>query len=148
MVGILYLCIGIQPVMTSYLVRGGIFQLLGTLCEVYPEFMTCHSERLIDIFMRTLKSEMGTKAKKKPDMPVIGGCLRGLCSYLVNFSQSVAEGPSGNTYMGLYRMGFYRVGLYRVGFYGGLYRAGFYRVRPIGWAFIGWAFINWGYLKN
>ena len=25
-------------------------------------------------------------------MPVIGGCLRGLNSYLVNFSQSAAEG--------------------------------------------------------
>ena len=29
---------------------------------------------------------------KKPEMSVIGGCLRGLNSYLVNFSQSVAEG--------------------------------------------------------
>ena len=29
---------------------------------------------------------------KKPEMAVIGGCLRGLNSYLVNFSQSVAEG--------------------------------------------------------
>ena len=75
-----------------YTVRGGIFQLLGTLCELYPEFMTCHSERIIDIFMRTLKSEMLAKTKKKPDMPVIAGCLKGLCSYLVNFSQSVSEG--------------------------------------------------------
>ena len=29
---------------------------------------------------------------KKPEMSVIGGCLRGLNSYLVNFSQSVTEG--------------------------------------------------------
>ena len=29
---------------------------------------------------------------KKPEMSVIGGCLRGLSCYLVNFSQSVAEG--------------------------------------------------------
>ena len=29
---------------------------------------------------------------KKPEMSVIGGCLRGVSSYLVNFSQSVAEG--------------------------------------------------------
>ena len=35
---------------------------------------------------------MLSKSKKKPEMPVIGGCLRGLCSYLTNFSQSVAEG--------------------------------------------------------
>lgn len=29
---------------------------------------------------------------KKPDMPVIAGCLRGLTSYLTNFTQSVEEG--------------------------------------------------------
>ena len=29
---------------------------------------------------------------KKPDMPVIAGCLRGLASYLTNFTQSVEEG--------------------------------------------------------
>lgn len=44
---------------------------------------------------------MLSKSKKKPEMPVIGGCLRGLCSYLTNFSQSVAEGTHvcawGNT---------------------------------------------------
>lgn len=73
-------------------VRGAIFHLLGRLCELYPEVMMGHSEKLVGIFMRTLKSEMVSKAKKKPDMPVIGGVLRGLCSYLVNFSQSVAEG--------------------------------------------------------
>ena len=36
--------------------------------------------------------QMLSKSKKKPEMTVIGGCLRGLCSYLTNFSQSVAEG--------------------------------------------------------
>ena len=44
---------------------------------------------------------MLSKSKKKPEMPVIGGCLRGLCSYLTNFSQSVTEGTQvcacGNT---------------------------------------------------
>ena len=37
-------------------------------------------------------AQMLSKSKKKPEMSVIGGCLRGLCSYLTNFSQSVAEG--------------------------------------------------------
>ena len=73
-------------------VRGGIYQLLGTLCEVYPELMVAHSDRLVDIYVRTLRAEMMGKANKKPEMSIIGGCLRGLCSYLVNFSQSVAEG--------------------------------------------------------
>jgi len=39
-------------------VRGGIFQLLGTLCEVYPEHMATYSERLVGIYMRTLKAEV------------------------------------------------------------------------------------------
>ena len=47
---------------------------------------------LVDIYVRTLRAEMMGKANKKPEMSIIGGCLRGLCSYLVNFSQSVAEG--------------------------------------------------------
>ena len=38
------------------------------------------------------RAEMMGKANKKPEMSIILGCLRGLCSYLVNFSQSVAEG--------------------------------------------------------
>ena len=74
------------------LVRGAIFLLLGKLCELYPEVMTPHSEGLISVFVRTLKSEMLSKTKKKPDLSVIGGALRGLCAYLVNFSQSAAEG--------------------------------------------------------
>ncbi len=77
------------PAVLDLIVRGGIFQLLGRLCELYPEVMTCHSEGLIKIMAGTLKLENG---KKKPDMPVIGGCLKGLCSYLINFTQSVSEG--------------------------------------------------------
>ena len=41
--------------------------------------------------MMCVFSQMLSKSKK-PEMSVIGGCLRGLNSYLVNFSQSVAEG--------------------------------------------------------
>ena len=74
-------------------VRGGIFRVLGKLCEVYPECMVPMSDRLVDMYVRTLKTEMVSKQqKKKPDMPLIGGCLRGLTSYLTQFSQSVAEG--------------------------------------------------------
>ena len=74
-------------------VRGGIFRVLGKLCEVYPECMVSMSDRLVDMYIKTLKTEMVSKQqKKKPDMPLIGGCLRGLTSYLTQFSQSVAEG--------------------------------------------------------
>ena len=41
--------------------------------------------------MTVLHHQMLSKSKK-PEMAVIGGCLRGLNSYLVNFSQSAAEG--------------------------------------------------------
>ncbi len=81
------------PYLDSHaVVRGGIYQLLGTLCEVYPELMVGHSGRLVDVYVRTLRSEMLGKGSKKPEMSIIGGCLRGLCCYLVNFSQSFAEG--------------------------------------------------------
>ena len=75
-------------------VRGSIFEVLGTLSEVYPECMVPMSNRLVDIYMKTLKSEMLSKQqlKKKPDKPIISGCLRGLSAYLTQFSQSVAEG--------------------------------------------------------
>ncbi len=63
------------PAVLALIVRGGIFQLLGRLCELYPEIMTCHSEGLIKIMAGTLKLENG---KNNPDMPVIGGCLKGL----------------------------------------------------------------------
>lgn len=55
------------------------------------------SDRLVDMYVKTLRTEMVSKQqKKKPDMPLIGGCLRGLTSYLTQFSQSVAEGTGHN----------------------------------------------------
>ncbi|CAI8051259.1 DNA-dependent protein kinase catalytic subunit [Geodia barretti] len=86
-----YLQACFKPTKHTATVRAGIFHLLGLFCELYPEHSLTLSERLISIFMRTLKSEMLSKSKK-PEMAVIGGCLRGLNSYLVNFSQSAAEG--------------------------------------------------------
>ena len=35
-----------------------IYNLLGVLSEIYPEKMINYSERLIDLFMRTLKQEV------------------------------------------------------------------------------------------
>ncbi len=33
-----------------------------------------------------------TSKTKKPELPIIAGCLEGLTGYLVNFTQSVEEG--------------------------------------------------------
>ena len=99
------------------IVRGSLFEALGRLCELFPEFMVAHSKRLIGVYMKVLKSEVSREwwcgvykdtngcgvilshaslkmSSKKPELLVIAGCLKGLCSYLVNFSQSVAEGKT------------------------------------------------------
>ena len=39
-------------------VRSGVFQLLGTLCELYPAHMIKHADRLVDIYTKTLKQEV------------------------------------------------------------------------------------------
>ena len=41
-----------------YVVRGGVFHLLGTLCELYPEHMAAYSMKLPDIYLKTLKDEV------------------------------------------------------------------------------------------
>lgn len=80
-----------QPTKHSSTVKCWLYTLLGTLAEVFPEHMISQSDRLVSIYVSVLKSEMTSKTKK-PDMPVIAGCLRGLTSYLTNFTQSVEEG--------------------------------------------------------
>ncbi|XP_067044034.1 DNA-dependent protein kinase catalytic subunit-like isoform X2 [Acropora muricata] len=80
-----------QPTKHSSTVKSGLYALLGTFAEVFPEHMIRMSDRLVSIYTSVLKSEMMSKTKK-PDMPVIAGCLRGLASYLTNFTQSVEEG--------------------------------------------------------
>ncbi|XP_074649158.1 DNA-dependent protein kinase catalytic subunit-like [Tubulanus polymorphus] len=71
-------------------VKMGIFALLGMFAQVFPEDMINYHEKLLEIYMRALKTEM--TSSKKPDMPIITGCFRGLTSLLVNFTQSVDEG--------------------------------------------------------
>ena len=39
-------------------VRASIFHLLGLFCELYPEHTVALSERLIGIFIRTLRAEV------------------------------------------------------------------------------------------
>ncbi|XP_065180580.1 DNA-dependent protein kinase catalytic subunit-like [Sycon ciliatum] len=92
-------------------VQGGLYHILGCIAETFPVQMLPYSERLISIYVKVLQKEMlGSKASaggggggassaagaggftnKKPDMPVIAGCLRGLSSYLTNFTQSMED---------------------------------------------------------
>ncbi|KAK7506702.1 hypothetical protein BaRGS_00002177 [Batillaria attramentaria] len=71
-------------------VKGNIYTLLGVLSEVYPEYVTMYSERLVGLYVNALKAEMTSKTKK-PEMPIIAGCLQGLTAFLVNFTQSADE---------------------------------------------------------
>ncbi|EDV28309.1 uncharacterized protein TRIADDRAFT_20924, partial [Trichoplax adhaerens] len=75
----------------AYVVKSGMYSLLGTIAEKFPEYIMPHAQQLLTIYLNTLKSQM-TGKNTKLDMPVIYGCLRGLTSYLYNFTQSVEEG--------------------------------------------------------
>ncbi|XP_052761107.1 DNA-dependent protein kinase catalytic subunit-like isoform X2 [Mya arenaria] len=77
-------------------VKGNIYVLLGVVAEVYPENMMPYSERLISVYLGSLKTEMGSKTRK-PEMSVIAGCLEGLHCSLVHFTESAEEG-SKNAY--------------------------------------------------
>lgn len=41
-------------------VKQQILRLLGVFAQVYPEEMVNYSERLVDVYVRTLKSEVST----------------------------------------------------------------------------------------
>ena len=62
-----------------------MFELLGTISELYPEDMEKYAVRLAEVILRTLKGEM-KGGRKKPDMPVIAGCLKAITAFLVKFS--------------------------------------------------------------
>ncbi|ESO96748.1 hypothetical protein LOTGIDRAFT_143667, partial [Lottia gigantea] len=71
-------------------VKGKIYYMLGVICEIYPEYMTTDSTKLLDIYKSSLKSQMMSKTNK-PEMTIISGCLEGLTSYLVNFTQQSGD---------------------------------------------------------
>nr|CAB3231039.1 DNA-dependent protein kinase catalytic subunit-like [Phallusia mammillata] len=73
-------------------VKGQSFHMLGTLARYYPEFMTNHSERLFDIFLRGLRKEMIT-SNKASDLNLIEGYLLGLHALLFSFTASYDEVP-------------------------------------------------------
>ncbi|KAI0227633.1 DNA-dependent protein kinase catalytic subunit [Lamellibrachia satsuma] len=75
----------------SATVKAEIYHLLGVFAETYPSVMVTYSDRLLNVYVRTLKAEMTAKTKK-PEFSVIAGCLQGLSCLLVHFTQSAEEG--------------------------------------------------------
>ena len=74
-----------------FTVKQRIYHLLGVIAEVYPELMINYSDRLVDLYVRTIKTQMTSKTKK-PEMPLIVGSLQGLSHLLTQFTQSAEEG--------------------------------------------------------
>ena len=70
--------------------RGALYTLMGTLAENYPDMMIDKSDRLLSLYLSFLKQE--TSSKRKPELLVVSGCLRGLTGLLVHFTQSQLEG--------------------------------------------------------
>jgi len=70
-------------------VKASILQLLGYLCESYPEAMSTKASQLLQIFLDSLHKQFKSD---KPDMKVISGGIQGSTSLLVNFSGDFLAG--------------------------------------------------------
>ena len=86
-----FVCIFILKSVFHFAVKQKIYHLLGVIAEMYPELMINYSDRLVDMYVRTIKNQMTSKTKK-PDLPLIVGSLQGLSHLLVQFTQSAEEG--------------------------------------------------------
>ncbi|CAD5112585.1 DgyrCDS1798 [Dimorphilus gyrociliatus] len=64
-----------------------LFRILGYLGELHPEYMMNYSEKLTDLFIKSLKTEITSKTRK-PEFQIISGTFYGLSHLLVNFSPS------------------------------------------------------------
>ncbi|GFO12449.1 DNA-dependent protein kinase catalytic subunit, partial [Plakobranchus ocellatus] len=74
-------------------VKASVYNLLGVVAEVFPDLMIAYEKRLVGIYVGALKAEMTAKTKKA-ELPVIAGCLEGLTSFMLNFTQSIQEGST------------------------------------------------------
>ncbi|ELU11183.1 hypothetical protein CAPTEDRAFT_224273 [Capitella teleta] len=72
-------------------VKAHIFHLLGVIAELFPEKMVRGSDKLLNLYMTTLKQEIESKTHE-PEYVLIAGCLQGLTHFMVNFTQSADEG--------------------------------------------------------
>jgi len=50
-------------------VRGNIYVLLGVIAEVFPEYMMPYSERLVSVYLGTLKTEVPYTPDLTPHPP-------------------------------------------------------------------------------
>ncbi len=69
--------------------KASILQLLGYLCESYPEAMSNKASQLLQIFLDSLHKQFKSD---KPDMKIISGGIQGITSLLVNFSGDFLAG--------------------------------------------------------
>lgn len=69
--------------------KASILQLLGYLCEAFPEAMSPKSAQLLQLFLDSLHKQFKSA---KPDMKVISGGIQGTSSLLVNFSGDFLSG--------------------------------------------------------
>ncbi|XP_075914367.1 DNA-dependent protein kinase catalytic subunit-like [Petromyzon marinus] len=68
-----------------------IYELLGVLSEVHPAEMVDQAGPLFRVYLGELKRQM-CGAVRAPRLALVAGCLRGLTSLLVHFSQLAVEG--------------------------------------------------------
>uniref|UniRef100_A0A3Q2XVH6 DNA-dependent protein kinase catalytic subunit n=1 Tax=Hippocampus comes TaxID=109280 RepID=A0A3Q2XVH6_HIPCM len=73
-------------------VLGIIYELLGVVAEVHPSEMANYSDKLFKAYRGELKEQM-TSTTKEPKLIVVAGCLRGITSLMVNFTNATEEDP-------------------------------------------------------
>ncbi|XP_071960307.1 DNA-dependent protein kinase catalytic subunit-like [Antedon mediterranea] len=79
-----------NPTKLPQTVKQHLYVILGIFAEFYPELMISLSEKLLQVYLKTLKDQMTSK-NKKPETTTIAGCLVGLTHYLTSFTQSCEE---------------------------------------------------------
>jgi len=65
-------------------VKANILQLLGMIAQHYPSIVSMDAEQLIRIFVRVADYEL-FQTKKKPELLLVSGALKGLNSFLFSF---------------------------------------------------------------
>lgn len=76
-------------------VKGQVLHVLGIMSETFPVEFTGRDATLLQVYMSFLRANM--QGSRKPDMPVIVGCLRGLLCFLVHFTQPYEAASSTST---------------------------------------------------
>ena len=73
----------------SQTLKSDILELLGLLCEIFPERMFDKSNTLLQLYLSTIQKEF---TADEPKMQIIAGSLTGLTSLLIHFSGDFLAG--------------------------------------------------------